>query len=297
MNSELTKRVLVALIGIPLSIYLIYLGGLSFVLTITIISGLGLWEFYNMMNVKGFKPVLYAGLLFNVITTMFAGIMIVDNQFMMSTLFLIGVTLSFTLLMLLLQLWDTTKTPIENTFVTIFGLLYVGIFFICILYIRNFDVIVAYLYKIMPLQINSNLLVSVIWWKFLLIYFSSIWVCDSAAYFVGKSLGKTKLFERHSPKKTREGALGGLIFSVIYFTLMLKYFIPEIHFFNGISLGLIVGVFGQLGDLIESQYKRYAGVKDSSHIIPGHGGILDRFDSILFTAPFVLFYLFFLTFF
>lgn len=297
MNSELLKRVSVALVGIPLGLYLIYTGGIAFVVVITILSSIGLWEFYNMMNIKGFKPVIYAGLLFNFFATLFSGIMVVENQFVLSLLFLIGSGLSFIVLMLLLQLWDISKSPIENTWVTIFGLLYVGIFFICVIFVRNFDIVVKYMFDILPLQVDSNLMIGEIWWKFLILYFTSIWICDSAAYFVGRSIGKRKLFERHSPKKSWEGAIGGLVFSMIYFIIMLKFYIVEINFIHGIGFGIIVGVFGQLGDLVESNFKRYAGVKDSSHLIPGHGGILDRFDSIIFTAPMVLIYLFFVMFF
>ncbi|MFY8162387.1 MAG: phosphatidate cytidylyltransferase [Candidatus Kapaibacteriota bacterium] len=296
-NNELLQRVLVALVGIPIGLYLILSGGIGFVLVIAVLSSIGLWEFFNMMLIKGFKPLVYAALLFNFFATIFSGIMIVDGQFILSLLFLIGNGVAFVVLTLLIQLWDQSKTPIENSFVNLFGLTYVGIFFITLIFIRNFDVVVNFMHNIMPLQIGLELANKEIWGKIVLIHLTAIWICDSAAYFVGKAMGKNKLFERHSPKKTWEGAIGGMVASLIYFVVMLYFFTPQISYFHGIIMGIIVGVFGQLGDLIESQFKRYAGVKDSSHLIPGHGGVLDRFDSILFTSPIMLIYLFFVLFF
>jgi phosphatidate cytidylyltransferase len=129
--------------------------------------------------------------------------------------------------------------------------------------------------------------------KILISIFILIWTNDSFAYIVGKSIGTTKLFERISPKKTIEGFLGGVIFSVIASYLIAKYYIQiaEGKMFIWIIIALIVGVFGTIGDLIESKFKRVAGVKDSGKIMPGHGGVLDRLDSVIFVAPIVfLFY-------
>jgi phosphatidate cytidylyltransferase len=129
--------------------------------------------------------------------------------------------------------------------------------------------------------------------KILISIFILIWTNDSFAYIVGKSIGKTKLFERISPKKTIEGSIGGIVFSVIAGYLISKYYIQiaERNMFIWIIIALIVGFFGTIGDLIESKFKRLAGVKDSGKIMPGHGGVLDRLDSVIFVAPIVfLFY-------
>jgi phosphatidate cytidylyltransferase len=120
--------------------------------------------------------------------------------------------------------------------------------------------------------------------------FILIWTNDTFAYIVGKSIGKHKLYEKISPKKTIEGFIGGIIFSVIAGILISKYYIGGSIFIWTIS-PVIISVFSTLGDLIESKFKRIAGVKDSGNIMPGHGGVLDRLDSIIFVAPFVyLFY-------
>jgi len=126
--------------------------------------------------------------------------------------------------------------------------------------------------------------------KIIISIFILIWTNDTFAYIVGKSIGKNKLLEKISPKKTIEGFLGGIFFSVIASYLISKFY-TEGSLFIWIIIAIIVSVLGTLGDLIESKFKRIAGVKDSGSLMPGHGGILDRLDSIIFVAPFVyLFY-------
>jgi phosphatidate cytidylyltransferase len=117
-----------------------------------------------------------------------------------------------------------------------------------------------------------------------LILLAGTWAGDTAAYFVGKKLGRNKLAPRLSPGKTVEGALGGLAGSALGASLV-NFFYPAASFSMIAILGLLVGVFGMLGDLFESSLKRTAGIKDTGVIIPGHGGVLDRFDSMIFTAP------------
>jgi len=126
--------------------------------------------------------------------------------------------------------------------------------------------------------------------KIIISIFILIWANDTFAFVVGKSIGKTKLFERISPKKTVEGFVGGLVFTMLFSVLIAKYFIHQ-SFFHWIIIALILSIFGTIGDLVESKFKRIAAVKDSGKIMPGHGGVLDRLDSIIFAAPFVfLFY-------
>ncbi|KIA98384.1 phosphatidate cytidylyltransferase [Flavobacterium sp. KMS] len=133
--------------------------------------------------------------------------------------------------------------------------------------------------------------------KIIIGLFILIWTNDTFAYLVGKSIGKNKLFERISPKKTIEGFLGGVVFACFAGYLISKLYIKPNANFSDMSIliwtiiALIVGVFGTIGDLIESKFKRIAGVKDSGTIMPGHGGVLDRLDSVIFVAPIVfLFY-------
>jgi phosphatidate cytidylyltransferase len=120
--------------------------------------------------------------------------------------------------------------------------------------------------------------------------FVLIWINDSFAYFVGSNYGRQKLFESVSPKKTVEGFLGGVFFSAIGSFFIFK-FTNELQFTSWLVLSVLVSVFGTIGDLIESKYKRQAGVKDSGTLMPGHGGLLDRLDSAIFVAPFIYLFL------
>ncbi|MFC0777075.1 phosphatidate cytidylyltransferase [Flavobacterium sp. HJSW_4] len=133
--------------------------------------------------------------------------------------------------------------------------------------------------------------------KIILGLFVLIWTNDTFAYLVGKSMGKHKLFERVSPKKTIEGFIGGVVFAAFAGFLISKLYIQPKPEFSSKSIliwtiiALIVSIFGTIGDLIESKFKRIAGIKDSGSIMPGHGGILDRLDSVIFVAPIIfLFY-------
>ena len=133
--------------------------------------------------------------------------------------------------------------------------------------------------------------------KIIIGLFIIIWTNDTFAYIVGKSIGRNKLYEKISPKKTIEGFIGGIVFAILAGYIISKYYIKASHQFSDrsimiwTSIAIIVGVFGTIGDLIESKFKRIAGVKDSGNIMPGHGGILDRLDSVIFVAPIIfLFY-------
>jgi len=120
--------------------------------------------------------------------------------------------------------------------------------------------------------------------------FILVWINDSAAYLVGKNFGKQKLFPSISPKKTVEGFLGGLFFACIS-SYFISIYTETLGFTSWLILAIIVSVLGTIGDLIESKFKRQAGVKDSGVIMPGHGGLLDRLDSIIFAAPFIYLFL------
>jgi phosphatidate cytidylyltransferase len=120
--------------------------------------------------------------------------------------------------------------------------------------------------------------------------FVLIWINDSFAYLIGSNFGRQKLFESVSPKKTVEGFLGGVFFSAIGSYFIFKY-TNNLGFSNWLIISVIISVFGTIGDLIESKYKRQANVKDSGNLMPGHGGLLDRLDSAIFVAPFIYLFL------
>lgn len=124
--------------------------------------------------------------------------------------------------------------------------------------------------------------------KIVIALFIIIWCNDTFAYIVGKSFGRTKLFEKVSPKKTVEGFVGGVIFGIISSIILSKFYVHQ-SAQNWLIYGCIICFFGTLGDLIESKFKRIASVKDSGTLMPGHGGVLDRLDSIIFVAPILIF--------
>ncbi len=289
--SELIKRIIVAIIGIPLAIAIVYVGGWYLAIVVMIITVLALKEFYNISAYKHSYPNTTLGYI--------TGVLLIVNfqyyylfQAMIYAVFLIII---FTLLTFILEMWHKKPNSTLNVSATITGVLYIPLSMSSLILIRNFYDITQNIqsHNYGFVYIPKNVLASTTEGAWLLMsIFVSIWICDSAAYFIGKAIGKHKLFERISPKKTWEGAISGLIFAVISFwgasEIMLKDF-PDIY---AIVIGLIVGVIGQIGDLSESMLKRDAQIKDSSDLLPGHGGVLDRFDSILFVIPIVFIYLF-----
>jgi phosphatidate cytidylyltransferase len=199
-------------------------------------------------------------------------------------------------------LFNTTQTNKTNDMLLLSATLFVSIKAILFLYDsknKPIDQLSKYIYIIgyiaLPFAIITKIPFGVTGYnpKILISIFILIWTNDTFAYLVGKSVGKNKLFEKVSPKKTIEGFFGGLAFCVLGGYLVATYYIesnPK-NIYIWIIIALITSIFGTIGDLIESKFKRIAGVKDSGNIMPGHGGVLDRLDSIIFVAPFIfLFY-------
>ncbi len=175
----------------------------------------------------------------------------------------------FVQLLLIKDLFSEKTIPLFTTKRFILTTFYLSSSFVFLILIANID------YTFTPLLLLGA--------------FILVWVNDTGAYFIGKNFGNQKLFPSISPKKTVEGFLGGLFFACIASYFIAK-FTETLDFTNWLILSIIVSVFGTIGDLIESKFKRQAKVKDSGVIMPGHGGLLDRLDSIIFVAPF--FYLF-----
>ncbi len=159
--------------------------------------------------------------------------------------------------------------------------------------IQKFDICVRYLLFSFTFLILLPFVSGVYEQSVILTLIILIWVNDSFAFFVGKNFGKRKLFESVSPKKTIEGFFGGVLFSLIA-AFILSYFCDFLSLTNLIVISLIASILGTAGDLVESKFKRQANTKDSGNIMPGHGGILDRLDSLLFVAPFVYLYIHYL---
>jgi phosphatidate cytidylyltransferase len=127
--------------------------------------------------------------------------------------------------------------------------------------------------------------------SFVLLAFFITWSCDTGAYAVGRVFGRTRPWTRISPAKSVEGAVGGFAAALGAAFVARAWFAPYLSLWDALALGMLVGVFAQVGDLVESLFKRDAQHGDSSDLIPGHGGVLDRFDSLYFAAPIVYYYL------
>lgn len=269
--SNLAVRVLVAVIAIPLIVAACYLGGPYFFFFTTALIVFSTNEFYTLAKTKNFEPSAAFG-----ITA--AGIL---NAVAYSSG--MEVALDFLLLIIALALLselfkkrtDKVMGTFENVGSTLTGIVYVGFFGAALTATRQrFGI-----ENIFPDEREAGL--------FVIAIFATIWICDSAAYFVGKPLGKHKMSKFVSPNKSWEGAIAGFIFALATAAAAKYLALPHLSLRLAAGMGIIVGTFGQAGDFVESMFKRDAGAKDSSTLIPGHGGVFDRFDSLLFSAPFI----------
>ncbi|MDP4144373.1 MAG: phosphatidate cytidylyltransferase [Bacillota bacterium] len=262
----MNSRYLGAIILAPLLIFLL-VGGLWLKGLLIALSLIGLYEFYKVCRQVDLVPVSIIGYILCIIYYS-----VLDTDFNLQLIMYIIIA-AFIVTFILVVVDE--KYNFIGIAVTIFGFLYVPVFF-------------GFIYQI-SIKEHGNFLVWLV--------FISSWVCDTSAYYVGKYFGRNKLCPRVSPKKTVEGSLGGLFGSVIgclVFGMISNHYGVVIPLYHYIVIGVICGVLSQLGDLSASSIKRYAGVKDYSNLIPGHGGILDRFDSILFAAVAVFYYLTFI---
>jgi len=313
--SNLATRVLVAVVAIPLILLLTMAGGFYFFGFVTLLSSLALREFFDIAERKGVYPQVVPGLLLGALVN--AVFLYYKGKYALLTLladsgvavpfasmaqWLLILLLIFIPFMLALELFRTRGSPLLNVSTTVTGVLYVSLFLGCLIGLRELfvpeDFPVYRFFDIQGVAVPDQVAETIYRWGGITVIavFVSVWVCDSAAYFAGRAFGRHKLFERVSPHKTWEGAITGFLASMMTFFAAGVLFLPYMTTTNALVCGGIVGFFGQIGDLVESLFKRDAGVKDSSSLVPGHGGILDRFDSLLFVAPLVFLYLDFIVF-
>ncbi len=242
----------------------------TFVLLFLLILIGGINEFYKLFGESEVKPNRILGYLISV--TAFTGAFLIARGDLKPVVFL-GV---FPLLLVVMaaEMYRKSLRPLENIAVTIFSFIYLGVPLALIHFL-------VYPALSQPVSYSPKLLISL---------FALIWTYDSGAYLFGVSIGKHRLFERISPKKSWEGAIGGTL-TALAAAWIISTFIPEIKLFHWLVLSFLIVVSSTFGDLTESMFKRYFGIKDSGHILPGHGGVLDRFDSLFFATPVVVTYL------
>jgi phosphatidate cytidylyltransferase len=255
----LWQRFLSALVGIPLIVLAVWHGGIPLLLLTGLLIVLGIMEITELLTKLGLKPLFWLAAAGGLI--LIGGTYLYGNGYSGPTITII------VFLHLIATVTFYPRYSLLDGAGTLMGTLYVGL--------------LSYVYLLRTLPDG---------WIWLIFMLAGTWACDTAAYFVGKSLGKRRLAPALSPKKTLEGALGGLLGSVLVSYLFALYIYPFLPLDRMLLLGLMVGVAAMAGDLLESAFKREAGIKDSSRLIPGHGGILDRIDSTLFTAPLVYYF-------
>jgi len=281
------QRILTAVAGIPVMLFLLFSPwreGLLFFLAVMAVALVGLGEFYQTCSRKGAQPDLivgYAASALFLIVSRYDRVRPVGMGLM-------PITLTFLIIgALIREVFNLRRRPILNVGVTLIGALYSGWLFTYLISLRNLSGAIYPAFVFESSEAVQSFFAHTGPWLLLLI-FCCTWTCDSAAYFVGKTMGKRKLAPVLSPHKTFEGAVGGLVGSMIVGLLVgLWVGLPGPH---ALILGTLLGVTGQLGDLVKSSLKRDLGVKDFGELLPGHGGILDRFDSLLVNAPIAYYY-------
>lgn len=265
-RKPLRSRLSVAAWGIPLIAFTVYFGGWLFALFIALIAAVALYEFYSLAETQHLAPQTSPAVLLSVPAVLSA------QLFSAAEWLALMFFLAF--LLVLIEMRFGERCALRDVPVTIFGWVYIPLLMGSLIYIRaaTFE------------HPESS-------WLFLLYFFSAVWICDTAAYAGGKRLGRHKMTPYISPNKTWEGAFFGFAGALGWGVLWMKIFPLSADPRDLICVSLIVGTIGQLGDLVESYFKRSAGVKDSGSLLPEHGGALDRFDSLILAAPFVFIYL------
>ena len=264
------NRILVALIGIPLLITVLLKGGFLLLLFVNFVILVGLFEFYKMAEIGGKKPDVNLGYIAGLAIPNIIYFANVDN----STLIHMPITLLTIALIGKKVLQNKVENSSRDIGVTLLGVVYISGLFTHLL-----------LMNYLP---NGG--------KWLLTIQILVWVCDSFAYFVGMGIGR-KIFKQGfssiSPKKSIEGSIGGIVFTMGTIYLINKYFNifgTDVSTIVVLLFGFLISIVAQIGDLGESMFKREFKVKDSGKLLGEHGGILDRFDSMLFVVP-VVYYL------
>ena len=267
MNHLSTNRTLINVIGIPAILYLLWRGGLGFALFIFLVMIIGLDEFYRMNTNERQSPVKLTGYIFTVLMSAY--------YFWLPAITLLqGLSFlaCFIIITLFIEMGRDIPNPTRNMGITVLGIMYVPVLLGSVIALRNLDTIYSTYFTVSMVV--------------------AIWICDSAAFIFGMKWGQKKIFPRISPNKSWVGSIAGLISTfIVFYVLRIQGILPDLTLLDVAVFSIITGFFGQVGDFAESLLKRDVGVKDSGKLLLGHGGVLDRFDSIIFASPLTYAYL------
>ncbi len=268
MTNKKTDRILVNLLGIPGILLILWLGGPYFALFVAVVMTLSLNEFYSINRSRDIHPLYAFGWIAVLLSTGYYYFApdLTNTQLM-------GALMAIILSVLVVEIFRRVPNSTYNIAITVLGILYIPVLLGALIGLRQYD-----------MAHNS---------RFTLALIVAIWTCDSAAMFFGKLWGKRKALEAVSPHKTVVGTVAGLITALLIFLLFQQFnwIGTRITYTDVIALGIVAGIFGQLGDFAESKFKRDLGLKDTSNFLRGHGGVLDRFDSLIFASPLAYLYL------
>jgi len=272
--NNLTKRIIFGFIYLALVVLSTILGPIYFYSLFFIFLVFCLYEFLKIIELKSLYPYILAVTSYTFAIVSNNNLVVVESdlsQKIITSIFVLAIYFTF-----ITALISSRKIAIQ----------YLGRIFLSLIYII---IPFSLMIKIPYLNFDKTFDTSIILGIFIL-----IWSNDIFAFLIGKNFGKHKLIERVSPNKTIEGFLGGFLFTFIAGFIVSKYCL-SIQPVQWFTIAILVSVFGVLGDLIESMFKRQANIKDSSNFIPGHGGFLDRLDSVIFAIPFIYIYLYLTT--
>ena len=264
-------RNLINALGIPGWLFLIWKGELYYTIFILICCVLALGEFYSIMEKKGAKPLRWFGMGATVFIADYYHVQPIATGHQM-----LGGIILIIILIMLIELFSNNKNATLNIASTFAGILFVPVLLGTAIDLRQFD-----------LLMNTNLTFALT---------LSVWACDSSAFIFGTLFGKKKIMPSVSPKKSWVGSISGAITSLLILYVFHNQGLLGDYFSlkDAMVIGLISGVFGQFGDFTESLLKRDVGVKDSGTLLAGHGGVLDRFDSLIFACPIAYLYVHFI---
>jgi phosphatidate cytidylyltransferase len=264
--SNLTLRIIFGLLGAAIVVGGVFYNEWSLLVLFGTFCCLTLIEFFNLLNQSGIRVnQVFATITGTVIFTVHY---LIQQTLLHSTWYY--ALLAFVFLLFLIELFQHNDNPFYRIANTFLGIIYIAIPY-------TLFASTAFIHG----PYNSGVVMGLL---------LLLWANDIGGYIAGMSFGKHKLFERVSPKKTWEGSIGGALLSIVTAIVIAQYF-TSLALQHWLALACIMVIFGSMGDLVESLFKRNLSVKDSGKLIPGHGGLLDRFDGLLIAAPFLVVYL------